>query len=997
MALKKEGAGRSGGKGVKGGSTGAAKTPSSASAHAAQRGIAFFMKKVETAKKEVDEKVPSFASRKAPKETVRTEESSATKRKESEAISSSCDAVISLVDDEDQPQAAKKNKVVDVLDSACDHPMVIDIEAEVTENSIPLGSKRKLVENGDSDPQNGSALCSKPSLAESLQAKAPQSQIQSPDSDASAALESAEKKRRIDESCPAPASGSDLSDKCSKYEEELAGVVRLFGEREAERLDCRVDIEAAVQLGLMKLTEAPDESATGFPEVLAPALARIVQGSAATLIELASDSLGVLHGLLSSCEAENAELAPRARALRGRLDQSCVEEKIRFLAERKAYGKVSKKATVMSDTDPGAAWIWEVQCLDLLSDRCAADVKQLRKSRRTIGMWAKALNSLLTTLRKHPDDPAKISQDEEKVMSHQRAMEKENQKRLAQELKHQEKQAKALEKEQKKAAAKAAKAAKAVAAKETRDEPAPITKTLLNFFKKAPPPATKAAPADAINPADGQAFSAALTYADVVCDEEQSFRSQLFSNKPLQEIMVDVSRFRSNHQGAERNKAPWRRRVSLQVHIESRDGGSFGAATYVEQREVSVGGRMKLLAFREDVRPPYWGTWSKQSRLIAGRRPLAKDEALLDYDYDSEAEWEEADEDPGEELASGDEEEEGAGPEVDDLDYDDGWLRHDDDMGSCAESSDSEGELGSGKHKESIAACTFRIRKPLCIGVLLFGGRKDEAAAPDLLLRYAVRLVHSEAEPHSLPLAAESAKTIALNLGSTSKPPGPAGRPRVPFPDELLPYFVSTFHGKSERKENLINKFVAEHPKVTKKAVSTKLKEVVTREKSVAGGGKVVWVVRQETIDLAASFPMKEGATLDATGSAAAADASEVPALLTGQRSLSSFLKKAIASAPLGPAASDSPPVAEQKRTSLSPSPSGLCEDGGWLEHKPSPPPSAGKGHYSSPASVVAMIHPTSEDKGASTCATATTQHPLIVPAEVCTKSMAKNPEYMKD
>ena len=46
---------------------------------------------------------------------------------------------------------------------------------------------------------------------------------------------------------------------------------------------------------------------------------------------------------------------------------------------------------------------------------------------------------------------------------------------------------------------------------------------------------------------------------------------------------------------------------------------------------------MKLLQFHQDHRPPYWGTWSKTSREVTGRRPLGRDvRGLLNYDYDSE-------------------------------------------------------------------------------------------------------------------------------------------------------------------------------------------------------------------------------------------------------------------------------------------------------------------------------------------------------------------------
>ncbi|KAJ1926630.1 hypothetical protein IWQ60_003638 [Tieghemiomyces parasiticus] len=60
----------------------------------------------------------------------------------------------------------------------------------------------------------------------------------------------------------------------------------------------------------------------------------------------------------------------------------------------------------------------------------------------------------------------------------------------------------------------------------------------------------------------------------------------------------------------------------------------------------------KLLQFTENIRPPYYGTWSKTSRTVTGRRFDRKDTAQLDYEVDSEAEWELDEE--GEDLASDD-------------------------------------------------------------------------------------------------------------------------------------------------------------------------------------------------------------------------------------------------------------------------------------------------------------------------------------------------------
>ncbi|KAL6831156.1 chromatin assembly factor 1 subunit A domain-containing protein [Trichoderma sp. SZMC 28015] len=89
---------------------------------------------------------------------------------------------------------------------------------------------------------------------------------------------------------------------------------------------------------------------------------------------------------------------------------------------------------------------------------------------------------------------------------------------------------------------------------------------------------------------------------------------------------------------------------------------------------------MKVIAFSQDVRPPYYGTvtfkpfalgkgsMQKLARKSTGRR------LPLDYDYDSEAEWQ--DEEEGEDLDLEDEEE-----ELDDEDDMDGFLDDSEDVG----------------------------------------------------------------------------------------------------------------------------------------------------------------------------------------------------------------------------------------------------------------------------------------------------------------------------
>jgi chromatin assembly factor 1 subunit A len=70
------------------------------------------------------------------------------------------------------------------------------------------------------------------------------------------------------------------------------------------------------------------------------------------------------------------------------------------------------------------------------------------------------------------------------------------------------------------------------------------------------------------------------------------------------------------------------------------------------------------------------GTWSKSSPHIGPRQPFGKDNSVLSYEYDSEAEWDE-DPDEGEDLSAED------GPQSDEAlseDEDDGFFCDDDEI-----------------------------------------------------------------------------------------------------------------------------------------------------------------------------------------------------------------------------------------------------------------------------------------------------------------------------
>ncbi|KAJ1935362.1 hypothetical protein EC988_008511, partial [Linderina pennispora] len=58
---------------------------------------------------------------------------------------------------------------------------------------------------------------------------------------------------------------------------------------------------------------------------------------------------------------------------------------------------------------------------------------------------------------------------------------------------------------------------------------------------------------------------------------------------------------------------------------------------------------MKCLHFYDNRRPDYWGTWSRRLKSVSARRPFARDNVALDYDFDSDGEWC-IEDDEGEEL-----------------------------------------------------------------------------------------------------------------------------------------------------------------------------------------------------------------------------------------------------------------------------------------------------------------------------------------------------------
>ncbi|NWX31908.1 CAF1A factor, partial [Notiomystis cincta] len=147
-------------------------------------------------------------------------------------------------------------------------------------------------------------------------------------------------------------------------------------------------------------------------------------------------------------------------------------------------------------------------------------------------------------------------------------------------------------------------------------------------------------------------------------------------------------------------------------------------------------GRMKLLQFSENHRPAYWGTWNKRSSLIRARKPWAKDSKLLDYEVDSDEEWEE--EEPGESLSHSEEDDEEEGEDEDEDDgffVPHGYLSEDE---GVTEECDPENQKVRQKLKakewdELIAkGKRFHVLQPVKIGCVWERAARDNSTNTDL-------------------------------------------------------------------------------------------------------------------------------------------------------------------------------------------------------------------------------------------------------------------------
>ncbi|KAJ5708993.1 hypothetical protein N7493_010327 [Penicillium malachiteum] len=242
---------------------------------------------------------------------------------------------------------------------------------------------------------------------------------------------------------------------------------------------------------------------------------------------------------------------------------------------------------------------------------------------------------------------------------------------------------------------------------------------------------------------------------------------------------------------------------------------------------------MKSLKFGEDVRPAYQGTFSRQIPVLSAskvsRNPYHRGIPDVNYDYDSEAEWEEPEE--GEDLDS-EEEEEISDDGEDDMD----------------EFLDDEDDAMAGKRRMIVGDL-----EPICSGIhWAADGPHEEFKVYQIeTISESVRF---PIDPFSTaywekPRAAETTqkgrvtqKPTAIDMfraqhpdapsgsgAAIPPPPPPAFKAKKPFPPQQLADFKTAVEGSDLSKIGLVEILKKRFPKVSKETLKATLDQVAVR------------------------------------------------------------------------------------------------------------------------------------------------------------------------
>lgn len=227
--------------------------------------------------------------------------------------------------------------------------------------------------------------------------------------------------------------------------------------------------------------------------------------------------------------------------------------------------------------------------------------------------------------------------------------------------------------------------------------------------------------------------------------------------------------------------------------------------------------KAKFLKFSENTRPAYYGTWSKKSKFINGRKPFGVDNDVFNYEIDSDEEW--IDE-PGEDCSDngGDDDDDDEDKEETEDDRDGFFVPHgylSDDEGVKAsddEEEDDDGEEGKehvtskqsdGREDEKLKAkaCSYEIeikkhikpRKPVCIGISYI--TKPEDLNPILRGYQKIDLYKPIVQEEDEDMDTDSPNK-SINKNKTNQSEGGVKTPQT-VPEEAIPFLLKLLHGST--------------------------------------------------------------------------------------------------------------------------------------------------------------------------------------------------------
>ncbi|EPX70484.1 CAF assembly factor complex large subunit Pcf1 [Schizosaccharomyces octosporus yFS286] len=234
---------------------------------------------------------------------------------------------------------------------------------------------------------------------------------------------------------------------------------------------------------------------------------------------------------------------------------------------------------------------------------------------------------------------------------------------------------------------------------------------------------------------------------------------------------------------------------------------------------------IKLIYFSEDIRPPYFGTFTKKhTEEDINVNPWLED-STIDYGYDSEAEWV-ADDEEGEDLDSEDDELDNSDDNLDEADA--GFVDDDND-------------------KESVSSAKVNVLvgplQPIVEGPCWDSNFLSEFSCISLLDPITPFSTSSSfrIDPHK-DYWAPRGRSSEVSVSTSTQETSPSSL-KVKLPSEDLPNFLGYITKSHENKILLTEHLRQLFPHVTKNVISDTLNKVaVRRGKAVSDG----WDIKQE-------------------------------------------------------------------------------------------------------------------------------------------------------